>query len=835
MNAGSAMYSFLKMQLIRRDRRNLCRSAVALIAGIGLAACSPSDKAEQRAQDYLAKMTLEEKVGQVIQGDISTVTPEDAKAYNLGSVLNGGNSAPGGGKTASWQQWVDAADAYWRASTDTTDGGLGIPLLWGTDAVHGHNNLQMAVIFPHNSALGAAADPELMQAIGSVTAREVKATALDWVFAPTLAVAQDDRWGRAYESYSEDPKLVSDLGEAILRGLQGTPGSASFLDPQHVIATAKHFVGDGGTQYGIDKGDAVGTLNDIMETHAFPYEAAIENEVQTVMASFSSVNGVKMHGAKDLLTGTLRDEMGFNGFVIGDWNGHAEIPGCSPVDCPDALLAGVDMYMAPDSWKGLYENLLLQVKEGRVPMQRLDEAVLRILTVKIRAGLFEAGLPSQRPGVQRATLGAPAHREVARNAVRKSLVLLKNDNATLPFDPKKHIAIIGAGANSMSQQTGGWTLSWQGNDNANAEFETGQTILEGLSEKIEAAGGKVSFAETAAQLTGNPELIIYVFGEKPYAEFVGDMSDVMFEFADGPALAELNALKKRGVPIVSVFLTGRPLWINSHINQSDAFVIGWLPGTEAGGIADVLAAQPNGEIAHDFTGRLSFSWPSDGRGTPIDKNSKARVQFPFGYGLTYANAVTPMASLSEAAGVEKPGTQLDGVLMARGAARAPFSFFLGDSSNWRTPADAFLAESLAKSISSRGVDHKAQEDARQLNWRGSERAVASIQSQRHVDFTNLGDASNLNLTLHLRVDEPADAPLFLAMGCGDNCGGKIDIANRLAAMGNGWQDVTVPLTCFTPQGLNLAAVKAPVILETEGAWTISVTDIEITKGKNDCR
>ena len=297
-------------------------------------------------------MTLEEKVGQVIQGDISTVTPEDAKNYNLGSVLNGGNSAPGGGKTASWQQWVEAADAYWRASTDKSDGGLGIPLLWGTDAVHGHNNLQMAVIFPHNSALGATRDEDLLRRIGKVTAHEVKATALDWVFAPTLAVARDDRWGRAYESYSEDQNLVSDLGAAILQGLQGNPDEGTFLGQKRVVATAKHFVGDGGTQYGIDKGDTIGRLGDIKKIHAHPYRAAIENQVQTVMASFSSVNGEKMHGSKSLLTRVLRREMGFNGFVIGDWNGHAEIPGCTATDCPDALLAGVDMYMAPDSWKG---------------------------------------------------------------------------------------------------------------------------------------------------------------------------------------------------------------------------------------------------------------------------------------------------------------------------------------------------------------------------------------------------------------------------------------------------------------------------------------------------
>ena len=329
------------MGIINKKRKKqssgLLQAAGAVALSLVLASCGNEDTTEAQARKILAKMTLEEKVGQVIQGDISSVSPQDARNYNLGSVLNGGNSAPGGGKTASWKEWVNAADAYWKASTDKSDGGLGIPLLWGTDAVHGHNNLQMAVIFPHNSALGATGDADLMQRIGRATAREVKATALDWVFAPTLAVATDDRWGRAYESYSEDQNLVSDLGAAILLGLQGRPGDKNFLGQDRVVATAKHFVGDGGTQYGIDKGDTIGSAEDIKDIHAFPYHAAIENDVQTVMASFSSVNGEKMHGSKMLLTEVLRDEMGFDGFVIGDWNGHAEVPGCTATDCPDFL------------------------------------------------------------------------------------------------------------------------------------------------------------------------------------------------------------------------------------------------------------------------------------------------------------------------------------------------------------------------------------------------------------------------------------------------------------------------------------------------------------------
>ena len=827
------------MGIINKKRKKqssgLLQAAGAAALSLVLASCGNEDTTEAQARKILAKMTLEEKVGQVIQGDISSVSPQDARNYNLGSVLNGGNSAPGGGKTASWKEWVNAADAYWKASTDKSDGGLGIPLLWGTDAVHGHNNLQMAVIFPHNSALGATGDADLMQRIGRATAREVKATALDWVFAPTLAVATDDRWGRAYESYSEDQNLVSDLGAAILLGLQGRPGDKNFLGQDRVVATAKHFVGDGGTQYGIDKGDTIGSAEDLKDIHAFPYHAAIENDVQTVMASFSSVNGEKMHGSKMLLTEVLRDEMGFDGFVIGDWNGHAEVPGCTATDCPDSLLAGVDMYMAPDSWKGLYESLLSQVKDGTVPMARLDEAVVRILKVKIRAGLFDAGLPSSRPGVDRAVLGNTEHQAIGREAVRKSLVLLKNNDGLLPFNPAADIAVIGEAANSMSQQTGGWTLSWQGDDNANSEFETGQTILAGLEEKIGAAGGTITYAKTVKDLVGDPDLVIFVFGEKPYAEFKGDMSDLVFEFDDGNALNELAALKKRNLPVVSVFLTGRPLWVNKHINRSDAFVVAWLPGTQAGGIADVLSANKTGDIVHDFSGRLSFSWPSDGRGEPISAESSSGVQFPFGYGLDYQSPASQMAALTENSGVEAPNGAFSGVMISRGASQAPFSMFLGDSSNWKTPARSFLSSSLAKVVSSKGIDFKAQEDARQITWQGGGRGLVSLQTQRQADLTSVGDAAELSLSMHYRLDKKPTSSVFWGGGCGDNCGAKLDITKALSEGNLGeWRKLNIPLRCFSEAGLNLKAVNAPLLLETDGSMALSLTGVELIKATASC-
>ncbi|MCH1568583.1 MAG: glycoside hydrolase family 3 C-terminal domain-containing protein, partial [Alphaproteobacteria bacterium] len=418
-------------------------------------------------------------------------------------------------------------------------------------------------------------------------------------------------------------------------------------------------------------------------------------------------------------------------------------------------------------------------------------------------------------------------------AVRKSLVMLKNNDGLLPFDPRGHIAVVGAAARSMSQQTGGWTLSWQGNDNANDEFETGQTIYEGLKQTITKAGGKISYAASAAQLKGQPDLVIYVFGETPYAEFKGDMSDVVFEFDDGAALANLTALQNKGLPVVSVFLTGRPLWVNPHINRSDAFIVGWLPGTQGGGIADVLAANTDGQPAYNMTGKLSFSWPATGDGAPIDARSTDGVQFPFGYGLSYGDADTAMAALSEDAGIAAPNGMFDGVLMARGQVQAPFGFYLGDSSNWKTPSEPFLSASLGKVLSSRGVDYLAQEDARQLSWRGkgdnNGRGLVSVQTQRQIDLTVLGKEADLSLAVTYRIDTKPTAPVLLAMGCGDNCSAQLDITKPLqnASIGT-WQTLAIPLGCFTEKGLNAAAVNAPILLETKGALGLSLTRIALT-------
>ncbi|MGH8167449.1 MAG: glycoside hydrolase family 3 protein, partial [Woeseiaceae bacterium] len=343
---------------------------------------------ERRIAELLDRMTLEEKVGQVIQADINSVTPDQVREYNLGSVLNGGNSGPGGDNYAGPEQWLALADEFWDASTDTGDGGVGIPAIWGTDAVHGHSNVVGATLFPHNIGLGMANDPDMMYEIGRVTALEMLSTGLDWTFAPTIAVVRNDRWGRTYEGYSEDPRIVAAYAPRIIEGIQGKPGTGEFLGEGRMIATAKHFVGDGGTENGKDQGDTIVSEADFRDIHAAGYPPAVAAGAQVVMASYNSYHGRKMHGYREMLTDVLIGRMGFDGFVIGDWNGHGQVQACSNTACAPAFNAGLDMFMAPDSWQALYESMLAQVRAGDIRPERLDEAVSRVLRVKFRAGVF---------------------------------------------------------------------------------------------------------------------------------------------------------------------------------------------------------------------------------------------------------------------------------------------------------------------------------------------------------------------------------------------------------------------------------------------------------------
>ena len=598
---------------------------------------------EARIDEIMAKMTLEQKVGQVIQADSDSVTPEEVKAYRLGSVLSGGSSAPGDEPFASMDAWLADADAYWHASVDPEGVEIAIPVIWGIDAVHGHANLFGATIFPHNIGLGAANDPDLIEDIARITAEELIVSGHDWTFAPTIATPRDDRWGRTYEGYSESPEIVREYAERIVYGLQGRPDDEDFLGEGRVISSAKHYVGDGGTQDGIDQGETLATEQELIDIHAQGYFTALEAGVQTVMSSFSSWQGVKMHGSHVMLTEVLKDRLGFTGFVVGDWNGHGQVPGCTNTDCPQSLNAGLDMYMAPDSWKGLYESTLQHAKDGNIPMERLDDAVRRILRVKLAYGIFDKPAPSERPGANDESLMAtPEAREIARRAVRESLVLLKNNDNLLPLSTEQTILVIGDGADSITKAAGGWTLSWQGGGYDNGHFPNGQSILEGIEDALLPGGGTLIFDPTG-ESDVDADVVIAVYGENPYAEGIGDIRTMDF-VPNGFDTSKLEAFQDKGVPVVSVFLSGRPLWVNPELNDSDAFVAAWLPGSEGAGIADVLFQT---EPDFDFTGRLSFSWPATAQPSRLNsEDTPYEPLFAYGYGLSYASDATELGELS---------------------------------------------------------------------------------------------------------------------------------------------------------------------------------------------
>lgn len=591
---------------------------------------------ERRVEALLSRMTLKQKVGQMVQAEIQHVTPADLRRFHLGSVLNGGGSYPSEARAASVDDWLALADAFYAASADTSGGGLAIPVLWGTDAVHGHNNVRGATIFPHNIGLGAARDPALIHAIGKATALEVAASGIDWTFAPTLAVVRDDRWGRTYEGYSEDPEIVREYAGEMVAGLQGDPSGSEFLGPARVLATAKHFVGDGGTEGGVDQGDNLSSERELLEIHAQGYLTAIEAGVQTIMASFSSWRGQKLHGHRYLLTDVLKGRLGFDGFVIGDWNGHAQLSDCGASSCPRSIDAGVDMFMVPADWRAFLANTIRQVRAGEVEEARVDDAVRRILRVKARAGLLDAGPPSSRPHAGDASLvGSPDHRALARRAVRRSLVLLKNADGLLPLSPDLHVLVAGDGANDITKQCGGWSVTWQGTETTNEDFPGATSIFAGIRSAVAAGGGRAILSEDGS-FDEPPDVAIVVFGEEPYAEFEGDLENLSFSARHPGSLRLLRRLREREIPVVSVFLSGRPLWVNPELDASTAFVAAWLPGTEGGGVADVLFREASGEVNFDFTGRLSYSWPRRPDQTSVNRSDPDYDPlFPYGFGLTY--------------------------------------------------------------------------------------------------------------------------------------------------------------------------------------------------------
>ncbi|WP_308909221.1 glycoside hydrolase family 3 protein [Pseudokordiimonas caeni] len=781
---------------------------------------------EARVSEILAKMSVEEKVGQVMQAEIQFVTPDDIRKYHLGSVLNGGGSLPNKNKHATPGEWLALADSFYEASVDTADGGVAVPIIWGSDAVHGHNNVIGATLFPHNIGLGAMHDPALIRKIGEVTAREVRATGIDWTFAPTVAVARNDRWGRTYESYSEDPALVKAYAREMVLGLQGEPGTPDFLNGNHVIATAKHFLADGGTTAGDDQGNAEMPEKDLRDIHAPGYFSALEAGAQSVMASFSSWNGTKMHGNPYLLTDVLKDRMGFDGFIVGDWNGHGQVPGCTNVSCAASINAGLDLFMVPEDWKGLYEHTLAQVKAGDIPMKRLDDAVARMLRVKLRAGLFDGGKPSTRGVAGRDdVIGSPEHRAVARQAVRQSLVLLKNAGGVLPIKPSARILVTGDGADNIGKQSGGWTISWQGTGNVNSDFPGATSIYGGIADAVKAAGGIATLSDDGFYKE-KPDVAVVVFGEEPYAEGQGDRDTLEFEPGSKRALATLRKLKAEGVPVVSVFLSGRPMWVNPEINASDAFVAAWLPGSEGGGVADVLIADANGKPRHDFTGRLSFSWPKTPMQDNLNKGQKGYdPQFALGYGLDYkAKGKGPGKLAEDVAGVKAPG--MDDIPLYVGRPLAPWLVFIADDKAGQQLSGAYAALRTGTARAN-VVDKNVQGDALLVEWLTGEKAALALRDGPALDWSGYYTAG-ATLTFELKTDKPG--AMTVGFGCGPDCGADVSLAKVQdigAADASGWRKVSVPLVCLADSARNFSHVTEPFRLSATGVMKATVANITI--------
>jgi beta-glucosidase len=785
---------------------------------------------EERVAEILKGMTLAQKIAQMIQPEIRDITVEDMRKYGFGSYLNGGGAFPNNNKHATPQDWIKLAEDMYQASIDASVDGSNIPTMWGTDAVHGHNNVIGATLFPHNIGLGAANNPELIEKIAKATATEVMVTGIDWVFAPTVATVRDDRWGRTYESYSEDPAIVYEYSKAIVRGLQGRP-KEDFLGDSRVISTVKHFIGDGGTVKGDDQGDNIVSESDLFRLHAQGYVGGLSAGAQSVMASFNSWHGEKVHGHKYLLNDVLKDRMGFDGFVVGDWNGHGQVAGCTNESCPQAVIAGLDIYMVPTSaWKPLYNNLIQQVEQGIIPTSRIDDAVTRILRVKIRAGLFEKPSPANRLlSGKTSFIGQKSHRDIAAQAVRESLVLLKNKRNILPLKPTLNILVAGDAAHNIGKQSGGWTITWQGTNNTNSDFPGGSSIFDGIKAHVEAASGSVKLSENG-EFTTRPDVAIVVFGEEPYAEGHGDRDDVDFQRGVKSDLALLKKFKSQGIPVVSIFISGRPLWVNAELNASDAFVAAWLPGSEGAALADLLFTDKDNKVQYDFTGRLSFSWPADSDQATVNVNDEDyNPLLPYGFGLSFGDENLLSDDLSEQYKVNPADTK--GRKLFTGTMQKPWELMLISGGN----VQAIKASTASfNMVNFRTTDRVVQEDAFKLTVSPSDtQSGVQIASKSYFREDMLTQAQN-DAVLSFMVKPEGVIPerLMLGMSCeseGDSpgsCSAQINIAEALSALPtNEWSTFKVDVRCFTKEGVRFENMVVPFQLTTQDALSVSLSDI----------
>lgn len=833
---------------------------------------------ERRVAAIVSQMTLEEKVGQMIQPNISEVSPAEAAQYKLGSLLNGGGSWPNDDKHATAQDWADTADAYWQAVNDAyADRGFRIPFMWATDAVHGHNNVFRATVFPHNIGLGATRDPELIERIGEITAQEVAATGLDWTFAPTVATPRNDRWGRTYEGYSEDPEIVYRYAAYMVYGLQGDANDLK--DDHHVISNVKHFVGDGGTLSGDDQGENHYSEDYLRNIHATGYFSGLTAGAQVVMASFNSWHNdanysipdartgnhdpdynMKVHGSAYLIGEVLKGEMGFDGLVVSDWNGQGQVDGCSNQDCPAAINAGIDIMMvtANADWKGFYQNTIAEVRSGQIAMSRIDDAVTRILRVKMRAGLWQKPHPSARSlAGDESVLGAPSHREVAREAVRESLVLLKNNDHLLPLSRQQRVLVAGSAADNIQKQTGGWSLTWQGTDNTKADFPGATTVWDAVSGILPEQQRVLDTTATATNLD-DIDVALVVIGEDAYAEGNGDIADNQtlayseLRAAYATDLETLERLHDAGVPTVTVLFSGQPLYVNPELNLSQAFVAAWLPGTEGVGITDVLFKNPHGRTQYDFQGKLSFSWPNSKCATAINRipphipnyqvpefEQDPRLAefaplFAYGYGLTYRSRRSELAELplddrNYGCGQDEPddsGMASSPLEIFGGNADGAHRLYIGDPSNWSLAVSVNNGTSLPN-ISAEPIDYQLQQDAQQITMNGDGAAEVYAQTtdnQAINRFPYVNADSTLQFTIRQHTYPTGMA--HIAMHCEYPCSGELEglsYFNQLPL--EQWQTVKIPLQCFALNGMNFAQTNTPFLLYSEAPWSFDIANV----------
>jgi beta-glucosidase len=623
------------------------------------------DKYKAQVDAIMDQMSLEQKIGQIVQTERMAISPEQVKENYIGSILSGGGSVPGDNNL---NEWVEMNDAFWQASM-SVEKGPKIPIIYGVDAIHGHNNAKGAVVFPHNIGLGAMRNPQLVEQVAQVTAKEILASGVDWTFAPTLAVARDIRWGRTYESYSENPEVVKSYAAPFVHGLQGNLGKDS------VVACLKHWVGDGGTEYGIDQGETSVSEEELRNIHMAAYIPAIEAGAMTVMVSFNSWHGNKCHGHKYLVTDVLKKELGFEGFVISDWDGINYISDDFGTAIREGINAGIDMFMVSEDWAGFIGSMKYLIGRGDVSMERLDDAVRRILTVKMAFGLFEKPRPKDRIWSNDPSFGSEAHRKIARQAVSESLVMLKNKNNILPLQNNARILVAGKNANDCGHLCGGFTIAWQGVSDvekiSNAfpegisssgynssemgvqkgSIEGGTSIWEGIEKEAPNAFLNLDGSKADPKLH---DVAVVVIGETPYAEGMGDIrknDDVIAEMGTKikglmkvlapyghslnlkdlhpEDLATIKRITDKGIPVVTILVSGRPLIVNEELEASDAFVAAWLPGSEGGGVSDVLFGKK------EMKGKLSFTWQKHAEDHFLVGDEPYEPLFPFGYGLEY--------------------------------------------------------------------------------------------------------------------------------------------------------------------------------------------------------